>query len=128
MFKLGDRVWVGALKEYTILLSIHDKGDMGTIWKVMNTRNIGLLNENMMSKTAQTMFEALGYELKSEEIFLGTKSISYYHKELKITIDFTHFGNYKGYSISSDYIQHYFDISPELHLAIHQQMIELGWL
>lgn len=66
-----------------------------------------------MNKTAQEMFEELGYH-KEKKIVGGY--ISYFCCDYEIMFDL----NEKEYSAS--------EITIELHKAITQQMKELGWL
>lgn len=79
--------------------------------------------------TAKEMFEKLGYELvEYDQEF----RIRYFHKSIlsNSIIVFIICTKCCGfYEEDIDNGQRYIDYLPsELHLAIHQQMIELGWL
>ena len=108
MFKIGDRVWVRALKRYFKMTRI-DKD---------------------IHQTAQTMFEALGYE-KDNDVPSGFISYAKISKNgdkyyVMFRLDEKRFviGLMKP-KVPNAFICW---VSPQLHQAIHQQMIELGWL
>lgn len=67
-------------------------------------------------KTAKEMFEELGYKLNQQTVF---EDWIIYGILLKGNIIFD--TTFKNVECTAS-------ITPELHLAIHQQMKELGWI
>lgn len=70
-------------------------------------------------KTAKEMFEELGY--RSIETEVNKFYITYHNNTLNCTISF--YPLPETYSIHSKYA-----LPKEIHLAINQQMKELGWI
>lgn len=74
-----------------------------------------------MGKTAKRMFEELGYELRTVEgrglnyILNGDYQVAFDIKDQSYLV-FSHLLRGSTFSVSN-----------ELHAAIHQQRIELGW-
>lgn len=72
--------------------------------------------------TAKEMFKELGYDEEHT-----STHITYYKKKLLFGYkSVTFWMTYKNYDTSDGYEE--LDVTPELHLAITQQMKELGWL
>lgn len=110
MFKVGDRVWcrevVGESKGYYTIKEIDGVG-------VTFEEGFSVLFSSI-SHTSQTMFEKLGYSKQECE------NIIYINSHLEIV-----FKN-NAYILKPTLDYPY--IEPKLHAAIHQQLIELGWL
>ena len=127
-FKVGDRVWVKEHKKYGVIesIGITTKNGCEIPYYTLDS-GFNYLDEDL-NQTAQTMFEALGYEKKLED---SSYIIYNYHNyedgyitELRIDKEknkykLTNFtNNNQAFSAWGDKL---------LHLAIHQKMIELGW-
>jgi hypothetical protein len=132
MFKVGDRVHNNKEGYFCTILDIKET----TNWAWVEKDNYDLINVNVndLHQTAQTMFEALGFALMNQSIkganYLQIKDceIYPYNKDDKIQIVF--YKEVEGYVVRSPLSDINGDIviKLELHLAIHQKMIELGWL
>ena len=114
-YKVGDRVW--AKEHYNI-----PKG----FYIIRNFTNNGFFieNENGISgsvfilgihETADSMFEELGYEKSTNSAYAK------YHKH---NIKITFVNDVNGKMVSGVPAI----ITPQLHRAIHQKLIELGWI
>lgn len=75
---------------------------------------------------AKEMFEELGYEVKYGNIAYDVLCKIYIDEENWIQVEFS----YKSYRLFQCSNGNFLNksINIELHKAIHQQMIELGWL
>ena len=108
MFKVGDRVWVISEKRYGIVSDIEDT-PQGLFIHIDNRHSYVT---HLIHQTAQTMFEELGYSKSpnSNELYI-------------VVMDYVEFDlETKTYLTSIE------NITPQLHQAIHQKLIELGWL
>ena len=106
MFKVGDRVWD------------KKKKCLDTVKQVMYESYVlesdirYAINEKQLHQTAQTMFEELGFSKSpnSKELYI-------------VVMDYVEFDlETKTYLTSIE------NITPQLHQAIHQKLIELGWI
>jgi hypothetical protein len=71
---------------------------------------------------AKEMFEKLGYdEARESELF-----ITYFHKLKATDLRIMFNKEYRDYACMEKYLHR--EITLPEHLAIHQQMIELGWI
>ena len=127
MFKVGDRVWFNHNKEYVKVVATLPNNN-NIICRLENGKHYPILDEDL-HQTADDMFESLGYELKLK----SSMYIIYEHHNSEngittvVTLDISreaykvsnHTRNNRIYSAL---------INKKLHQAIHQQMIELGWL
>ena len=111
MFKVGQRVWVKSDKCFGVVKSI----DVYGIYYNISFENSPLgktTTINDLHETADDMFEKLGFE----------KSKIYENLYVKDNDEMVEF-----YLEDKCYWNSFPHISPELHLAIHQKGIELGW-
>ena len=119
MYKVGDRVWIKDMKEFGTIQEI--KGDDCH----SDLKNgIDFSHFDNIHQTADSMFEELGYEKKS-----NVKGILLtYRNNADIIIDFDLIEkSYAVYYYEGDNLI-YTEINTQLHLAIHQKLIELGWI
>jgi hypothetical protein len=127
MFKVGQRVWCnevyGHSKGFYTIKELEDNG-------VVFEEGFGVYF-NSIHETADDMFETLGYKIvssKDEETLMyliGGKFVYFILKETHI------YGKPKGYGcyeINDNGSKVQTTITPQLHLAIHQKLIELGWV
>ena len=118
MFKVGQRVWVKSDKCFGVVKSI----DVYGIYYNVSFENSPLgktTTINDLHETADDMFEKLGFEKERYNKIYGLfrKGDAVVDFELKEKI-------YQTFVYDEETV---YDISPELHLAIHQKGIELGW-
>lgn len=118
-YKVGDRVWLVDEKQFAKIVSDKRLTDYGERYPVFN-EEVDLLykHECQISKTADDMFKELGFKLKETE--------EYYIYILK------KYTQWKIY-ISKKYGSYYVSLSDTSiaksdHQAIHQKLIELGWI
>ena len=114
MFKVGDMVWH---KELECFVYIHSVEEDYYIFKHEDDEEAFLVANNNLHQTAHDMFEALGYvkETDDENLILYWKELPYQE------IHFDRSDNTIGI-LESDWL------TKKTHQAIHQQLIELGWL
>jgi len=139
MFKVGDRVWVIDDKKYATITAIEKRNEYNTFIY------IDIDNDNykgywrfdcQLRQTAQTMFEALGYEYNGryDNDDYVTTVYSKVKDGLLYRIGFHEDSKKYSLSCSKDgdvIVTEFFDfenITTQLHLAIHQQLIEKGWI
>ena len=128
MFKVGDRVWN---KKKKCLDTVQEVMYESYVLKSDIRFTVG---EQDLHQTAQTMFEALGYEEDYIPYYCGHKEnkgklllsrTPYENDERKEIIMFNLYSkDYQTYGISGTALH----IDNDLHLAIHQKLIELGYL
>ena len=130
-FKVGDKVWFNQNREYVKVVGTPPYKN--TIICRLNDNENYIIDINDLHETAQSMFEALGYEEDYIPYYCGHKenktklllSKIPYEDDRKEIIMFNLCGkDYQTYGISGTALL----ITPQLHLAIHQQLIELGWV
>lgn len=125
-FKVGQRVWVIKAKKYA---TITDKyiSYKRQVYEIEDNENL-LYKEHEFHETADDMFRELGFEL----YYAKATDMYVYHKDdFKIYIPRFMIDDYGYQKTCSNRItnQEWFcNISNAEHLAIHQKMIELGWL
>jgi hypothetical protein len=123
MFKVGQRVHNN--KE-GYFCKIDNIGDDNTTWVTHDDGVDALVLVKDLHETADDMFERLGYKKEIQIVKNKETGIKYKGKTYEIEFDF----GFEGYFI--DIIANDFDydmfIKPQEHLAIHQKMIELGWV
>lgn len=118
-FKVGQRVW--AKEHYNI-----PKG----FYTIRNFTNNGFYIENEngiggsvfvfgIHQTADSMFEELGYEM-----FNKGAQLIFKNKQYQIVFDKVFEGYYIDRLVGN--IETF--INTQLHLAVHQKLIELGWI
>ena len=113
MFKVGDRVWSYIYNKY---MWVNEVTSSGCFLADDEKLLINYYHSNCeFHQTAQTMFEALGYD----ECEKTLNTLVYISNRFTITFDTIN----KEYWHDNDK-----SISVEEHLAIHQQMIELGYI
>ena len=119
MFKVGDRVWLINDKSIAIIKMITKPHSTQYYMKDMQ----GFWFEDEITQSAQTMFEELGYEkeedLKNERIIYkweDSLEIIFSLKEKEVWLE-------RIGDMSGEYI-----LEINEHLAIHQKLIELGWI
>jgi hypothetical protein len=117
MYKVGDRVWIKDMKEFGTILEI--KGDD---YHSDLKNGIDFSHFDNIHQTADDMFEELGW-LHNEEYApaSGRKIDKYYYKGGNF-ITFEPNANVKTICGVPNIL------SLEEHLAIHQKMIEMGWI
>ena len=126
MFKVGDRVW---WTKYKILCEVADikYSENGTPFEwIIDTPGFkgirfDLFRIKEITQTADSMFEELGYE-KRDKVY-GKRNASWYE-----TIEF-----YNNYYTHTEWHEDEEETRAvpttiEEHLAIHQKLIELGWI
>lgn len=131
-FKIGDKVW---LKEGKIILNVTEVVENECFYDYIIEDNDGdwfvHVTESKIHETAETMFEKIGYKVvssKDEDVlmyFLGGRFVYFILNDTHI------YGKNKGYGcyeINENGNKVQTTIIPNLHLAIHQQLIELGWI
>ena len=131
MFKVGQKVWNKDSKKKNTIIKIVESGfTKVTLYELENSKatlyeldNYSIHDESDLHQTADDMFEALGFER---------------NEPLAHLIRYTH--NNDGYIININFNLskqvYYVDnqngtacgILKEEHLAIHQKLIEFGWL
>lgn len=118
MSKVGDRVWSFIHNSFMWVSQIN--GDYGCHLASDEKLLINYSHKyEEFHQTADDMFEELGYEKTSENLEVGH---AIYCKGIHaLTFDNISFKE------PFTYIYHG-QVTPQLHLAIHQKMIELGWL
>jgi hypothetical protein len=118
MFKVGQRVWVITEKKF-------DTIEVLSIYTCILKSGRVMFNIDL-HETADDMFERLGYKEEIQIVKNKETGIKYKDKTYEIEFDF----GFEGYFI--DIIANDFDydmfIKPQLHLAIHQKLVELGWV
>ena len=116
-FKVGEKVWHKLYKKYMFITLNTRHG----ILRVKFKKEIDGIDEKVkdyeLHQTAQSMFEDMLFDKEETE-----HNIIYRDREYKIDIDFN------GYYINTLKENTDIFISLELHQAIHQQLIEFGWL
>jgi len=114
MFKVGDRVWVISEKRYGVVSNIEDT-PQGLFIHIDNRHSYVT---HLIHQTAQTMFEELGF----------TKEIDSKYDEVYSN----HYGTIIFDTNSYVIVMNDKKVSPviniKIHLAIHQQLIEMGWV
>ena len=118
-YKVGDRVWVISEKRYGIVSDIEDT-PQGLFIHIDNRHSYV---PHLIHQSADSMFEELGYEVEN-----GKDYIEYRDEDnmREITI----------YTDEKTVNCCYYDYEDELplrftmqeHQAIHQKLIELGWI
>src|SRR6056297_1125273 len=131
MFKVGQRVWFNYNKWFGKiqgkLPKIH--GEQVYLVEFAETLKHQNISEQDLHQTADDMFEALGYEKKLEDSsYIIYESFSF---EEGISTEVRIDKNNKRHKVSNytrnnNIFSAYVVI--EKHLAIHQKLIELGWL
>jgi hypothetical protein len=134
-FKVGQRVWDTAKKEFVTFKKVSEEHSLSTVAVIERDDFLPHLSGlchyplHLLHQTADDMFEKVGYEKKLED---SSYIIYNYHNyeggyitELRIDKEknkykLTNFtNNNQAFSAWGDKL---------LHLAIHQKMIELGYI
>ena len=119
-YKVGDRVW---WTTYKILCEVADikYSENGTPFEwIIDTpgfkgNRFDLFRIKEITQTADSMFEALGYEKSTNSAYAK------YHKH---NIKITFVNDVNGKMVSGVPAI----VTPQLHQAIHKKLIELGWI
>ena len=123
-FKVGQRIWIKDMKEFGTIVEIKGDGYHSDL-----ESGIDFSHFDNIHQTAHDMFKELGYEDKSYTTkgwFLIEKDFGSYIEEIRIDI-LT--GDYKKSRIfPEDKMMWSGTLTKEEHLAIHQKLIELGWI
>lgn len=114
-FKVGQRVHNNVDNYFCKILDIKETTNRGWVEKENGEpANVTLDN---LHETADDMFKELGFEKTSG----GEKSTVYSHGIHALIFDDKFHFEKRGYIYHGS-------VTPQLHLAIHQKMIELGWI
>ncbi len=130
MFKVGDRVWIKDMKEFGIIQEI--KGDD---YHSDLESGIDFSHFDNIHQTADDMFKELGYKMFENDILIQyDKFIRIRSETNKVSIRF--FKSSKRYilfgityidkKLEADNYLH--QITIKEHQAIHQKMIEMGYI
>ena len=105
-FKVGQRVWDTRNKSFDMIEDIMYE----TYTLASDIRYT--VKEELLHQTADDMFEELGFDksLNSDELYI-------------VVMDYVEFD-----LETETYLTSIENITPQLHLAIHQKFIELGWV
>ena len=118
MFKVGDRVWHKYLNEFCFIHKVVEESKGYYIYDSKHSPFARFDKEDNLHQTAQTMFEELGF----------TKEIDSKYDEVYSN----HYGTVIFDTNSYVILMNDKKVSPviniKIHLAIHQQMIEKGWI
>ena len=126
MFKVGQRVWIVEEKKYAKITKVDDITFFDKVAydiEIENDDYTGYWRFGIaLHETADDMFEKLGYEKKIKE----STCLTYNNKNLWVEFDL----DSKSYLVWEDWCSglNAFNVLPQLHLAIHQKLIELGWV
>lgn len=123
MFKVGQRVHNNVDGYYCKILDIKET----TNWAWVEKDNYDLINVNVndLHETAQTMFEALGFETDDNGFYICKDAHSLYFNFHISWIKSSGIYTVKEWRSGGFRIT---NITIELHKALHQMCIELGWL
>ena len=132
MFKVRDRVWFNHNKEFLKVVAISPI--KGIVICQFDNGQHHKISIDDLHQTADDMFKELGFALMNQSIkganYLQTNDceIYPYNKDDKIQIVF--YKEVEGYVVTSPLSDINVDIviKLELHQAIHQKLIELGWV
>ena len=113
-FKVGQRVWVINEKRFDTIEEIMSRYQPYAVYEsyVLKSDIRYAIEEDNLHQTADDMFKELGFEKSpnSNELYI-------------VVMDYVEFDlETKTYLTSIE------NITPQLHLAIHQKLIELGWI
>ena len=121
MFKVGKKVWIVWYKRYATIKKV-----LGCLFEIEEDdyfKEGKTFSLNELHQTADDMFEALGFE-KSEPL---AHIIKYQHKNDGYIFNI-YFNMSKQIYSFEDNNKRIMGVNGDEHLAIHQKLIELGWL
>jgi len=135
-FKVGDKKWWTTYNVFCEIVDIkYDENSKPFEW-IVDTKGLkgirfDLFRIEELHQTADDMFEALGYEptMASNNMVTYEFDDGGYIKEiefLKYPIPHIRLKEYEEYNDNNP--QGQFSCYIDLHQAIHQKMIELGWI
>lgn len=124
MFKIGQRVWVITRDCFGVVDNLRKIDNEGSFHYTISfgDEKGNVFQETDLHETADDMLTVLGYKKIQENDAL----MAYEHEKMNdsrlMSSSILHFYRpYNAYYSSSA-------ITPQLHLAIHQKLIELGWV
>jgi hypothetical protein len=132
MFKVGQRVWDIANKEFVIFKQVSKEHSMDTLAVIQRQDELQHYPVRLLHQTADDMFKELGYNPYTLCLNDDLVGYQWHDKDFNDhTIRNIMFYKDKTWNIFQDNICKaiVFD-RPTIkeHLAIHQKMIELGWI
>lgn len=113
-FKVGQRIWIKDMKEFGTIVEIKGDGYHSDL-----ESGIDFSHFDNIHQTADDMFEELGFKKSVND---GIK-LAYSNGLFAVVIDIKD----KTYTFS-DRTNTAFYLDLDLHLAIHQKLIELGYI
>ena len=142
MFKVGQEVWIKDSKKKNTIIKIVESGfTKVTLYELENSKatlyeldNYSIHDKSDLHQTADDMFEALGYEsyyASATDMFVYHKVDDLLRAVLKIYIPRFDSDDYGYQKVAINHINNHkwnCDISIGEHLAIHQKLIELGYI
>ena len=113
-YKVGDKVWDIANKSFAIFKKLSEEHSMDTLAVIERDNEKQHYPIRLLHQSADSMFEELGFSKSTNSAYAK------YHKHnIKIT-----FVDYNGKMVLGVPAI----VTPQLHQAIHQKLIELGWI